>query len=189
MLKICRFFLGFFLVVLWPGFVLLHAEEPLPAAGPSQSEDAPAADPAISGIDSAVQSAQQEVRDPFEVTAETETLASAPPVDPQAPAIPIPVLEGMGFGSKNGYAVMGGEIFYEGDTKNGIKLLEVRRREVDIIVNGGKVTLPLFPGEDLKKAQDRAEKKNTAEGSIADESAADGSTAADQLPEKSSSSS
>ncbi|MEI7751131.1 MAG: hypothetical protein WCJ71_03470 [Candidatus Omnitrophota bacterium] len=187
MLKMGRCFLGFILIVLWPGFIILHAEDPLPAAGPSQSEAAPATEPATTGVDNAVQAAQEEVRDPFEVTEETETLASAPPVDPQAPAIPIPVLEGMGFGSKEGYAVMGGEIFFEGDTKNGIKLLEVRRREVDIIVNGGKVTLPLFPGEDLKKARDRADKKNDVEGSVADEGAIEGSSASDQLTGKPSS--
>ena len=64
---------------------------------------------------------------------------------------------------------------------------QVRRREVDIIVNGGKVTLPLFPGEDLKKARDRADKKNAVEGSVADEGASEGSSASDQLTEKPSS--
>ena len=79
-------------------------------------------------------------------------------------------LQGIGFGSKDAYAVIGGDIFYVGDTKKGIKLLEVRRREVDINENGEKVTLSLFPGEDLQKAKDRAKKKRAMQNASVNQS-------------------
>jgi hypothetical protein len=182
MLKPRRYLLGLFLAVLWPALPLLHAEElppPLDAAAPSQNVDSPGPAAVTPGGDTAVPPAEEEVRDPFAVTPETETLVNAPVVDSKEAALPIPVLEGIGFGSKDAYAVMGGDVFFSGDIKKGIKLLEVRRREVDILINGGKVTLPLFPGDDLKNAKDRAEKKN----------AVDGNTAKDQLADKPSSSS
>jgi hypothetical protein len=97
---------------------------------------------------------------------------------PSAPAAAAPTsaapeikaeLQGIGFGSKDAYAIIGGEVFYIGDEKNGIKVLEIRRREVDILVNGGKITVPLFPGEDLQKAKDRAKRKSAMEDTSVDQ--------------------
>jgi hypothetical protein len=140
------------------GASLSHAVEPTSASVPAQENAGPVTGESAPGIDGAIKTAQQEVRDPFAV-GEFEEIAGAPDVNPEQ-ATPIPPLEGIGFGSVDGYAVMGGTVYLKGDVKNGIKLLEVRRREVDIIVDGGKVTLPLFPGDDVKKATDRAEKKS-----------------------------
>ncbi len=136
---------------------LCAAEPAVPSTAP-QDNAGPAAGEVTPGIDSAIKTAQQEVRDPFAV-GEFEEVAGVPDVNPDQ-ATPIPTLEGIGFGSVDGYAVMGGMVYLKGDVKNGIKLLEVRRREVDIVVDGGKVTLPLFPGDDVKKAMDRAGKKS-----------------------------
>jgi hypothetical protein len=163
MLKINRWFLGLLLAVLWPSSFMLGAEELSP--GDVSSSDvisSPSGVTVPSGIDSAVQMAQEEVRDPFATTQPLDEapVAAAGPVAPVlAPEIDVK-LQGIGFGSKDAYAVIGGEVFYQGDEKKGIKLLEVRRREVDILMNGGKVTVPLFPDEELQKAKDRAKKKN-----------------------------
>ena len=78
------------------------------------------------------------------------------------------VLQGIGFGSKDGYAVIGNDIYYIGTELNGIKLLEVRRREVDILVNGGRTTVPLFKGEEVEKAKKRAKKKEAVKDAPTD---------------------
>lgn len=165
MSKTNRWFLGFFLALLWPVALMLFASEPSPDAVSSQNVVSSASEDATSGIDSAIQMAQQEVRDPFvtNLPQVAETAANIPGPDSQAAAPEIKTdLQGIGFGSKDAYAVMGGEVFYKGDEKMGIKLLEVRRREVDILVNGGKVTVPLFPDQNLQKAKDRAKQKGVA---------------------------
>ena len=119
-----------------------------------------AAEVATPGVDSAVVAAQQEVRDPFATTSDTVVSANAPAVSaqPAGPAIKVE-LQGIGFGSKDAYAIFGGEVFFTGDEKNGIKLVEVRRREVDIIVNGGPMTCLLFPDQELKNAKEREKRK------------------------------
>lgn len=152
--------------LLWPSFLVASSAEPTFDADPPKNVATPAAnavntvtEEATPGIDNAVQMAQEEVRDPFANSAPPEGEAPVGPVAPAGPAITVE-LQGMGFGSKDAYAVIGGNVYYKGDEKNGIKLLEVRRREVDVLVNGGKVTVPLFPDQDLKNAKDRAEKKS-----------------------------
>lgn len=131
-----------------------------------------ASEEARPGIDSAVQFAQDEIRDPFATLIEPElpkdkTVLEGP-VQPAGPPTEVN-LQGIGFGSKDAYAIIGGEVFYTGDEKNGIKLLEVRRGEVDIQANGGKVTVPLFPGGDLQKAKDRAKKEGSAHDASLDQ--------------------
>lgn len=174
MSKTNRWVLGFLLAVLWPSFLLLGASEPpteeppqgappapeafsLQRAASTASEmvRSPAFQKAASEVDSSVQAAQQEMRDPFWAP----DFSNAPAASAQSagPAISVK-LEGIGMGGRDAYAVIGGEIFYEGDEKKGIKLLEVRKHEVDILVNGGKVTAPLFPSEDLARARERAQK-------------------------------
>ena len=164
--KINRWVFVFFLAVLWPSVSRVGAAEPSPDASSSPMIVSSAAGEATSGVDSAVQTAQQEVRDPFAVDPEAEAPAIASVAAGSELAV---VLQGIGFGSKDAYAVIGGEVFYTGDEKKGIKLLEVRKREVDILVSGGKVTVPLFPDQDLKKARDRAEKKSAKKSASADQ--------------------
>jgi hypothetical protein len=123
-------------------------------------------------LNNTVQDLPQGVRDPFEsvlppeVITEEEPLAG--PGGPAAPEVKVD-LQGIGFGSKDAYAVFGGDVFFVGDEKKGIKLLEVRRREVDILVNGKKVTVLLFEDQDLKKALDRAKNKGALESASVDE--------------------
>ena len=166
--KINRWFSGFFLAVLWPGLLLLHAREPSSDTVSSQKVVFSASETATPGIDSAVQMAQEEVRDPFAIALPPEM--EVPKIAQASAGSQVKVeLQGIGFGSKDAYAIIGGEIFYKGDEKGGIKLLEVRRREVDIQVNGGKVTVPLFPDRDLQKARDRAKKKSAVEDTSTDQ--------------------
>ena len=149
------------MAMLWPSVLMLCAEEPSPTAASSRKVVSAASEAATPGINSAVRAAQQEVRDPFAMAPLPPVVETPKPAPVAKAALEIKAnLQGIGFGSKDAYAVIGGDIFYVGDTKKGIKLLEVRRREVDINENGEKVTLSLFPGEDLQKARDRAKKKS-----------------------------
>ena len=162
--RIKRWFFGFLLVLLWPSVFMLGA----PATVSSKNAVSSASEEAIPGVDNAVQMAQQEIRDPFAKApvpeAETSRAVVAQAV---APEIKVE-LQGIGFGSKEAYAVIGGEVFYEGDEKKGIKLVEVRRREVDILVSGGKITVPLFPDQELQKARNRAKQKSLKENPSGD---------------------
>lgn len=153
-----RFLSGFALVMLGVLPLAFCATDPQSTGSEPRSSSVPM-EP-ISGIDTAIQKAQEEVRDPFAITAETKAAVTAAPVSagPAAPVVAV-VLEGIGFGSKDAYALIGGDVYYVGDEMNGIKLVEVRRREVDVLVNGGLITVPLFPKEELQKVKDRADKK------------------------------
>lgn len=143
-----------------PFFPLAHAEESLPDRA-SLPEIASVSETTNPEVHNAIQMAQEEVRDPF-AKALPEELENLPVLEaPEAlPAVNIE-LQGIGLGSKNAYAIIGGEIFFRGETKNGIKLIEVRKREVDILVNGGKITVPLFDEMDLQRAKARAHQKGT----------------------------
>ena len=169
--KINRWIWGFFLAVLWPSLSILCAEEPSSNTASSQKTAISASEETIPGIDSAVQMAQEEVRDPFAMAPEVKAPTMAPVTQvPAAAGSEIKMeLQGIGFGSQDAYAVIGGEVFYKGDEKKGIKLLEVRRREVDILMNGGRVTVPLFPDQDLQRAKDRAKKKSAVENTSAEQ--------------------
>lgn len=108
-------------------------------------------------IAAAVERAQQalnQIRDPFAPTdlkPEPETQVSAQPVLPTGST----TLEGLGLGGNNAYAVIGGEVFYLGEEKNGIKLVAVRKGEADIIVNGEETKIRMISEDEIKKAQGR----------------------------------
>ena len=164
MSKLSPFFLGVFLAAFGLGVPTLPAAESLPPVAPGVSvapatsgkatpgESAPA-EGATPGVDSAVVAAQQEVRDPF--ASGSNVAASVPQA---GPAITVE-LQGIGFGSKDAYAVIGGEVFFTGEEKNGIKLVEVRRGEADIIVNGEPMTCLLFSDQGLKNVREREKRK------------------------------
>ena len=186
--RISPWFLGILLAPLWLGVPSLYAEESssevtpaLSAASGASEGTTPkgttpqgaakgaipqeaATEGATPGVDSAVVAAQQEVGDPFATDlniagpAKTAAAPASSAAQPAAPPVKVE-LQGIGFGSKDAYAIFGGEVFFTGDEKNGIKLVEVRRREVDIIVNGGPMTCVLFPGQELKDAKEREKRK------------------------------
>ena len=158
-----RWLLGISIAVLGLGAPELHAERSFSNAsvasgtavetphnkGTSQEM---AAEGASLGVDNAVVAAQQEVRDPF-VTVLDATESTNISVAAVQPATIKVELQGIGLGGKNAYAIIGGEVFFSGDEKNGIKLVEVRRQEVDIIVNGKPMTCPLFSDQELGGAK------------------------------------
>lgn len=165
--KIKPLLLLFFFVLSWPTALVLAAEEPSTEAVSEESVATPVTEDTAYGIDSAVRVAQEEVRDPFSYAPPAPETATAVATGPAGPEIKVE-LQGIGFGSKDAYAVIGGEVFYKGDDKNGIKLLEVRRREVDVLVNGGQLTVPLFPTQELQNAKDRAKKRSADKGTPAE---------------------
>ena len=64
--KMNRWFFGLLLGLLWPSMLVLSAGESAPdAAAPVENVVSRASDDAVPGIDSAVQMAQEDVRDPF----------------------------------------------------------------------------------------------------------------------------
>ena len=150
MSKTNRRFFEIFLMTLWLSVPLLYAEEPSPEALLHKAVSSAFEDESPE-INSAVQMAQQEIRDPFAMAPE-----EIPEVVPEAASQEVAaekkvVLQGIGLGRKGSYAVMEGEVFIKGDEKSGIKLLEVRKGEVDIVVNGREVTLSLFGDKGLEK--------------------------------------
>ena len=165
-----RFFIEFFLIVLWPSVVAWGAVQSS-SRGAAQSSSIKNTSSASSemtpGIDGALQMAQEEIRDPFAIAPETEAAVIASPVSSATRPEVAVVLQGIGFGSKDAYAIIGDDIYYIGDELNGIKLLEVRRREVDILVNGARMTVPLFQSEEVEKARERAKKKGAVKGAHA----------------------
>jgi len=169
MVRLSRFFFKFFLTIIGLSVLVLGAAGSSQAAVHSQRDNSSASSGVTSGIDNALQTAQEEIRDPFAIAAETEAAVTAATttstaMHPEA----VVVLQGIGFGSKDGYAVIGNDIYYIGTELNGIKLLEVRRREVDILVNGGRTTVPLFKGEEVEKAKKRAKKKEAVKDAPTD---------------------
>jgi|GEM_PF-1936381 len=166
-----QFFFKFFLIAIGVSALAWGVAGSSQAAVSSEADAALASLQETSGIDGALQMAQGEVRDPFAIAAETEAaVTTAAPVAATRPEVVV-VLQGIGFGSDDdGYAIIGDDIYYIGDEINGIKLLEVRRREVDILVNGGKMTVPLFRGEEVEKARERAKKKGAVKDAPSDPS-------------------
>ncbi len=155
------YFLMTFFAVFFCAASFLYGEE-LPDGNPPVIQDVGSEYvPATAGIDSAVQMAQEEVRDPFGSPIDQGVPADIAGDTVGAPTIKVD-LQGIGFGSKDAYAVIGGEIFLVGEEKSGVKLLEVRRHEVDILVNGGIVTSTLFPDAELKKSREREKIKKAA---------------------------
>ncbi len=102
------------------------------------------------GVGSAVQLAQEEVRDPFQsqLKSKTEVEEVAPKTEQSTKV----TLQGVGFGSKDAYAIINDDIYYPTEEKNGIKLLAVRKREADVLVNGAMQTLQLVDKESVRKS-------------------------------------
>lgn len=55
-------------------------------------------------------------------------------------------LQGISAGPKGAFAIIGGETYREGEEKDGIKVLKIRKREVDIVMSNGVIeTLRMVP--------------------------------------------
>jgi hypothetical protein len=103
-------------------------------------------------VPSSVPQAAEPIRDPFE-SQEEAGFASAPVM---ATVSDIQV-DGVGIGNKNAYALLNGETFFEGETKNGIKLVRVGKEEVNLLVNGSPRKIKLIPEDEIQRLQKRKE--------------------------------
>jgi len=97
-----------------------------------------------SDIATAVEMAQEEIQDPFRVRFEAAAIPGALGIEGDKI-----VLEGVGSGPRGTYALINGERYGVGEEKNGIKMVETRRGEADIWVNGELRTL--FLTEELEQ--------------------------------------
>ena len=88
----------------------------------------------------------EESRDPFQ----TNLLSSpeAPKQNSSTPEKASTQLEGIGIGPKKTFAIINGETYHEGEQKGGIKVVQVRRREVDILMYGAPMTLLMTPKDE-----------------------------------------
>ena len=88
---------------------------------------------------------EQPVRNVFQsgiAPVETPVAPSGQPVEIQTN------LEGLSMGARGSRAVINGEVYKEGEDKLGIKVLQIRKKEVDILINQSiKRTLSMIPGE------------------------------------------
>jgi hypothetical protein len=85
-------------------------------------------------------------RDPFKSKL---PVVAAKPIQTAGPSRPVMAnLEGLSIGPKGSTAIIGGEVYKEGEEKKGIKVVKIRRQEADIIINGMPNTLRMMiPGE------------------------------------------
>jgi len=94
-------------------------------------------------------------RDPFQSKLPVVAAKSDQTTGPSKPVLAN--LEGLSVGPKGAIAIIGGEVYKEGEEKKGIKVVKIRRQEADIIINGMANTLRMMPpGETDGVAQRKA---------------------------------
>ncbi len=131
----------------------LSAEEHaprVPMTSDAVAGGAEAAPVEMQGVGNAVQMAQEEVRDPFQP--QIREGAEAEEVAPKTEQAVKVVLQGVGFGAQDSYAILNGEIYYVEEERKGIKLVAVRKGEADVLVNGAMQTLRLFDEAAMRKS-------------------------------------
>ncbi|MBU9888437.1 MAG: hypothetical protein KTQ49_01030 [Candidatus Omnitrophica bacterium] len=104
---------------------------------------------------------EQVVRDPFQSQMNLGLETGSGPVAAQ-PVVEVK-LQGIGLGPHDSYAVLNGDIYYMEEEQKGIKLLAIRRREVDVLVNGTTQTLRLYDEAARNKALGGRRKSDTSE--------------------------
>ena len=52
-------------------------------------------------------------------------------------------LDGIGLGPRKAFAVINGKVYQQGEEKEGIEVAHIRKKEVDILINGAPETLAL----------------------------------------------
>ena len=102
---------------------------------------------------------EPEVQDPFASKLAPETSIFEGLQEDETPEIQV-ALQGIGMGASGSYAVLNDDIYLEGEEKKGIKMIEARRGEVDIIVGGTPRTIPLFAGDDVALAREQQKKRS-----------------------------
>lgn len=148
-----------FLCVFMVGHFQLFAEEP--EAG---LEDLMAISEASMVRQEEIKAVQKGIRDPFKPllpppkTVEIEEKSPGEPVDVQ--------LYGIGYGSEGAYAILNEDVYYEGEEIEGIKLMKVRKNEVEIKTGGTTKTLSMLSEDELKRLENRRDRKEKARQSI-----------------------
>lgn len=72
-------------------------------------------------------------------------------------------LDGIGLGAGKAFAVINGKIYLEGEEKEGIRVTHVRKKEVDILINGFPETLQLIRYEGLAGVRTEQEEDKQAQ--------------------------
>lgn len=96
-----------------------------------------------------------EVADVFE-----PTIKAAGPANSSGPLAPTTAnLGGIGLGSKKASAVINNQVYHEGETKDGIQVTQIRKQEVDILINGLPSTIRMIHEEEMGTAGRGHEKR------------------------------
>lgn len=102
----------------------------------------------------------EDLQDPFQ--GKEVAVPNTPEVLESGPEVAA-LLQGIGVGAEESFVILNEEVYYTGEEKNGIKLLEVRRGEADILVGGTPRTVRLLDEQEIKKATKRQLKKKANE--------------------------
>ncbi len=107
---------------------------------------------------------QKDIRDPFTpfLPSKVEDQATDQIVGETVEAR----LYGIGLGPESAYAILNGDVYYEGEEGDGIKLLKVRKNEVEIEMGGARSTLYILSDDELKRLGQRRERKEKARRSV-----------------------
>ena len=88
---------------------------------------------------------ERPVRDPFESGLNPVETPVAP--SPDQPVEIQTILEGISISPRGARTVINGEVYKEGEDKKGIKIIQIRKKEVDILINQSiRRTLSMLPG-------------------------------------------
>ena len=85
-----------------------------------------------------------QIRDPFESNLPTAPIPVEVKSEKRVKSASSAVLEGVSMSNKGAKAIINGEIYSKNEEKNGIIVTQIRKNEVDIIINGVSETLRLF---------------------------------------------
>ena len=116
-------------------------------------------------IPSAVPAVQEPERDPFAVPFDGRQMAGQ--TDSEMPVAVDLKFEGVGIGPGDAFAVLNGDVYYEGEEKNRIKVVKVRKQEVELLVDGMPRTMKVAPEEEIKRLRNRKEQKTKRAGTPA----------------------
>ena len=86
---------------------------------------------------------EEEVRDVFAASIDVPQA----PASAAQPAAIEAQLTGIGIGPKGAFVVINGEIFHEGELKQGIKVTKIRKRSVDTLIGSVSTTLRMSPSQ------------------------------------------
>ena len=121
------------------------ADEPEAEDSPAKAEMAKQETPQSPPPQAVSPQPERPVRDPFESGLNPVETPVAP--SPDQPVEIQTILEGISISPRGARTVINGEVYKEGEDKKGIKIIQIRKKEVDILINQSiKRTLSMLPG-------------------------------------------